>query len=853
MAADAKYLYWSNGFNLTRSDLDGQNIEHLTTMTTAVRQLAVDNNYIYLSDFGIVGRVRLDGTGYVERWLSLPETAFGMAVDVGHIYWIGPSGIGRASLDGTGIDNTFIPGVVGSGVAVDGQHIYWANKNAGTIGRANLDGTGVDSSFISGLETLGIQSVAGVRALAFDFEHLYWVNYFGCNYQSGQSPPPCTGGGIGRANLDGTGVNEKFLNSTTTSAVNGCNSSPPVRCGPTTIAVSGPTAPGCLRTTSPPQPPPGGAVFWRPPGAAGAPNTVILAPGTTWTPDGPCSGIPAGAQQVMTSPTSITVGPGAAVSLADSVHGLTSAWGGQSTPAGGPAPVLFPGRSDFQTSSASLVTPEQLLQASGGCAGCVFPDDSAIAPLAPAPDVAYDLDLSGAVLNGATVAGDFGGWDFGGAQLPGATLNGTDVSGADFSGADLRGAQLTALVTSAPPNLAGVRIGVLDGTCTLFKNSDLVGAGLTPAKADLLVSGCASSAMFPGTRVPIGAVALMTAIDGASVDYSDAVVVVTAGNADALKGAALQGIHLAGARFTGFPPDLSGAHFDNAALQDTTFDLANLTGATFGGATATGASFVGAQLTNAQLPGSTTMLDSADFIGADVSGASFQNANLTNASFVSALADNTNFNSVIAPGATFNDAHIYGESAAFEGARQLNHTSWTDAVIAGSSDGQTPFDFTGADLTAANFSDAQCIYCNFTNATLNELIALNAYMPGAQFDTVTLQSAQWDGSWLYCGNLGDTLCGADGGTQHEWPLALGSAEDFGPVPFSPTTRTDGEWSAVSNCPSGTPPNQEGTRGLRRRDPPAEHDAHAAARLLGRRAGRLPDHDHDAVRRRERGR
>ena len=34
-------------------------------------------------------------------------------------------------------------------MAVDGQHIYWTNAD-GTIGRANLDGSGVNQSFITG-------------------------------------------------------------------------------------------------------------------------------------------------------------------------------------------------------------------------------------------------------------------------------------------------------------------------------------------------------------------------------------------------------------------------------------------------------------------------------------------------------------------------------------------------------------------------------------------------------------------------------------------------------------------------------------------------------------------------------
>jgi hypothetical protein len=40
-------------------------------------------------------------------------------------------------------------------VAVDGTFIYWTNASDGTIGRANLDGTGIDPSFISGINGLG--------------------------------------------------------------------------------------------------------------------------------------------------------------------------------------------------------------------------------------------------------------------------------------------------------------------------------------------------------------------------------------------------------------------------------------------------------------------------------------------------------------------------------------------------------------------------------------------------------------------------------------------------------------------------------------------------------------------------
>jgi hypothetical protein len=64
--------------------------------------------------------------------------------------------------------------------------VYWANESR-TIGRANLDGTGVDRSFIP---------AGGFPGVAVDAAHVYWTNEFGT---------------IGRANLDGTGVDHSFI------------------------------------------------------------------------------------------------------------------------------------------------------------------------------------------------------------------------------------------------------------------------------------------------------------------------------------------------------------------------------------------------------------------------------------------------------------------------------------------------------------------------------------------------------------------------------------------------------------------------------------------------------------------
>ncbi|MEA2192342.1 MAG: hypothetical protein QOI73_2463, partial [Solirubrobacteraceae bacterium] len=80
------------------------------------------------------------------------------------------------------------------GVAVDAGHVYWVNRDSGFIGRANLDGTGVTQEWIDE----GGSSFAG---LAVDAGHVYWGN-------SGAAT-------IGRANLDGTGVDLNFITGVT--------------------------------------------------------------------------------------------------------------------------------------------------------------------------------------------------------------------------------------------------------------------------------------------------------------------------------------------------------------------------------------------------------------------------------------------------------------------------------------------------------------------------------------------------------------------------------------------------------------------------------------------------------------
>jgi virginiamycin B lyase len=70
------------------------------------------------------------------------------------------------------------------------RHLYWSNYLAHTIGRANVDGTEVNQSLIS-------TNSNPPEGVAVDSGHVYWSN-IGADT-------------IGRANLDGTGVNQSFI------------------------------------------------------------------------------------------------------------------------------------------------------------------------------------------------------------------------------------------------------------------------------------------------------------------------------------------------------------------------------------------------------------------------------------------------------------------------------------------------------------------------------------------------------------------------------------------------------------------------------------------------------------------
>jgi virginiamycin B lyase len=199
----------------------------LATLAIATLALAARADaFVYWTNYktGAISRANLDGTGVNQSFITGLRTSpsaspFGVALDDAHAYWTywDTDSIGRANLDGTGANRSFIaaPTSRGSQVAVDGAHVYWVSKfsdgssgppdlaspGTGAIGRANLDGTGVDPNFIS-----GISFPAG--GVAVDGSHLYWSSYAQSLLVLYQGPIP---GAIGRANLNGTGVQENFI------------------------------------------------------------------------------------------------------------------------------------------------------------------------------------------------------------------------------------------------------------------------------------------------------------------------------------------------------------------------------------------------------------------------------------------------------------------------------------------------------------------------------------------------------------------------------------------------------------------------------------------------------------------
>jgi hypothetical protein len=222
VAVDGQHIYWTNGGGsasyvntIGRANLDGSDVNEKFIIVGAGRgaqRIAVDANHIYWTEIGGIARANLNGAGVIHGFIPTKHYPEGVAVDGAHIYWaesttatLRPRAIARANLDGTAVNESFITGVDPEfgGIAVDSVHIYWGDGVGGypnpgypnplrnTIAFASLDGTSLNGTLFGSFRTLP-------RGLAVEGGQIYWS--LGAPF-----------GAIGRANLDGTGVEQTLI------------------------------------------------------------------------------------------------------------------------------------------------------------------------------------------------------------------------------------------------------------------------------------------------------------------------------------------------------------------------------------------------------------------------------------------------------------------------------------------------------------------------------------------------------------------------------------------------------------------------------------------------------------------
>jgi virginiamycin B lyase len=169
-------------------------------LAQAVAQKAAPT-YVYWTNnnTGNIGRATTEGTDVNEDFITSGQGSGlgGLTVNASNIFWSTANGgsatyVGEATINGTGVDNEFIntDGDNVCGVAVDSTYIYFVGDVGTTIGRANLDGSDVNEDFIEvGTRVCGI---------AVTKTHIYWANY--------------ENGEIGRANINGSDAIPDFIN-----------------------------------------------------------------------------------------------------------------------------------------------------------------------------------------------------------------------------------------------------------------------------------------------------------------------------------------------------------------------------------------------------------------------------------------------------------------------------------------------------------------------------------------------------------------------------------------------------------------------------------------------------------------
>ncbi|HEY4098990.1 MAG TPA: hypothetical protein VGM33_25920 [Baekduia sp.] len=276
VAVNGTSIFWTNSQAKTigRAKLDGSavNQSFLTTTGSSLSAIAADDAHVYWSQGHTIGRADVSGANPTPALVTLDEpggslqaTADDLALTPSSLYWArngygadASYGIGRAGLDGAGAG--FVrESVDAPAIAADAAHVYSVELQIGTVNPPYpIRISGPDRASPAVLVAGDNYKKSG---LAVDGCHVYWT-------VAKRTGTGATTGAIGRANIDGTAVQQGFVPES--AGVDTPGGVAVDRLGPggaTCTATTGPTDPVITApvVVVPPYVPPGGPVPPLPP------------------------------------------------------------------------------------------------------------------------------------------------------------------------------------------------------------------------------------------------------------------------------------------------------------------------------------------------------------------------------------------------------------------------------------------------------------------------------------------------------------------------------------------------------------------------------------------------------------
>jgi hypothetical protein len=193
-------LYFVTDGYIVRAAVSGGKPERVVRVgDVSVTGIAVTGNRLYWVTLtganDAISYVGLKGTPHARMLVGTLPYPVGLVAADGWLYWADQNAIGRVRPNGKQLSRQFIKlpqetgGGVANGLATDGHHLFFSRCQDSEIGRVNFGGGGV--AFIK------LAKSACPQGLAVGGGELYWAEI---------------GGYVGRATLQGTHINSKWLN-----------------------------------------------------------------------------------------------------------------------------------------------------------------------------------------------------------------------------------------------------------------------------------------------------------------------------------------------------------------------------------------------------------------------------------------------------------------------------------------------------------------------------------------------------------------------------------------------------------------------------------------------------------------